>query len=142
MSRLVAKLVLAMFLLPSAAALYCAVFFLLEEELLEPVYAIYDRWSPEIPGNLAPAEREEFNRALFSLTAFSESGAKALPVDFTSPQAVVDEWGMDDGPAEPRKVLPAQAGEQRNRCECIFVRHGDSPRLAGNRIPDVGVFYV
>jgi hypothetical protein len=90
------------------------VFFLLEQELLEPVYAIYNGWSPEMLGNVPLAEREEFNRALFSLTAESDSGPKALPVDFVTPQAVdVDEPRLDAvGPDRfPgwREVVPADS---------------------------------
>jgi anti-sigma factor RsiW len=42
------------------------VFFLLEQELLKPVYAIYP-WAPDL-FNAQPEERQEFDRALFSRT--------------------------------------------------------------------------
>jgi alpha-2-macroglobulin-like protein len=42
------------------------VFFLLEQQLLKPVYAIYP-WAPDLI-NARPEERQEFDRALFSKT--------------------------------------------------------------------------
>ncbi|MEQ8790740.1 MAG: alpha-2-macroglobulin family protein [Pirellulaceae bacterium] len=60
------------------------VFFLLEEELLEPVYAIYNGWSPEALGNLPLVERQQFNRALFSRTAGSVDGLGAVPAQFAA----------------------------------------------------------
>ena len=44
------------------------VFFLLENELLQPVFAIYD-WTPDWTGEIAVEEREIFEQALFSRTA-------------------------------------------------------------------------
>jgi len=47
-------------------------FFTLEQELLRPIYAIYN-WSPDdAPSAAAPAERVEFEQALFSCTAQRE----------------------------------------------------------------------
>jgi uncharacterized protein YfaS (alpha-2-macroglobulin family) len=47
-------------------------FFTLEQELLRPIYAIYD-WSPDDASSAAaPAERVEFEQALFSRTAQRE----------------------------------------------------------------------
>jgi hypothetical protein len=43
-------------------------FFDLEEELLRPIYEIHD-WSPGEAGNAAPAERSQFEQALFARTA-------------------------------------------------------------------------
>jgi hypothetical protein len=66
------------------------VFFLLEEELLEPVYAIYNGWSPETLDNLPLVDRQQFNRALFSRTAGGAVGTNAVPTEFINP--------VDDGP--------------------------------------------
>ena len=79
------------------------VFFLLEEELLEPVYTIYNGWSPEPLRDIPPAERDTFNRALFSRTASSTSGGQAMPVALRAASVaggiqVYDD--IDDGPAD------------------------------------------
>ncbi len=47
-------------------------FFALEQELLEPVYAIYGGWAPElhgIPEDVPVADRNEFQQALFAFTS-------------------------------------------------------------------------
>ena len=49
------------------------VFFLLENELLQPVYDIYDDWTPFAELPLAENEREDFEQALFARTAQSQS---------------------------------------------------------------------
>jgi hypothetical protein len=46
-------------------------FYLLEQQLLQPVFAIYP-WSPDLT-NSKPAEREQFEQALFARTTASES---------------------------------------------------------------------
>ncbi len=60
------------------------VFFLLEQDLLKPVYAIYSGWEPDLPmaGDLPLAERDQFNQALFSRTAAATTGNDAVPIDF------------------------------------------------------------
>ncbi len=88
------------------------VFFLLEQELLEPVYAIYN-WSPDLPGPPGPiplAERTRFEQALFSLTAESAGGQNAMPAGFVAAHGddgasdvVVRQWDemAFDAPAMP-----------------------------------------
>lgn len=48
-------------------------FFLLEEELLKPVYAIYSNWSPDAYPQISSEERGLFEQALFSRTASGAS---------------------------------------------------------------------
>jgi hypothetical protein len=43
-------------------------FYLLEQKLMKPVYAIYP-WSPDLSTSALPAERNEFEQALFSRTS-------------------------------------------------------------------------
>jgi uncharacterized protein YfaS (alpha-2-macroglobulin family) len=62
-------------------------FFLLEEELLEPVYTIYPGWSPALFSELPQAERIEFEQALFSRTAQQAQGGNVLPIAFTGGQS-------------------------------------------------------
>lgn len=47
------------------------IFFLLEQQLLKPVYAIYP-WAPDLLEAVKPEERQEFDRALFSRTVESD----------------------------------------------------------------------
>ena len=54
-------------------------FFLLEQELLEPVYAIYPGWSPDLFTELPFTDRSEFEQALFSTTAQRTEGPRAIP---------------------------------------------------------------
>lgn len=44
-------------------------FYLLEQQLLEPVYAIYPNWMPEASPALPPEQRQELEQAIFSRTA-------------------------------------------------------------------------
>ena len=60
------------------------VFFLLEQELLQPVYAIYSNWGPQLPERIPLVEREQFNQALFSRTAAASTGSDAIPIDLSS----------------------------------------------------------
>ncbi len=53
------------------------IFFLLEEELLEPVYQIYN-WGPGTGRGVPDAERQQFNQALFSRTAGGENDEASL----------------------------------------------------------------
>ena len=62
---------------------------LLEQEMLEPVYAIYPGWSPELFSELPIGERIDFEQALFSRTAAQVEGAEALPEAFFIGGAVV-----------------------------------------------------
>src|SRR5262249_39556203 len=43
-------------------------FFLLEQQLLRPIYAIYP-WSPDLKTSLPPVDQEQFEKALFARTA-------------------------------------------------------------------------
>src|SRR5205085_3525119 len=43
-------------------------FYLLEQEMLKPVYALYP-WSPDLQTSTPPAERVRFEQALFARTA-------------------------------------------------------------------------
>ena len=61
-------------------------FFLLEQELLEPVYVIYPGWSPELFSELPIAQRDRLEQALFSRTVSQAEGSYALPEIF-SPNA-------------------------------------------------------
>jgi len=70
------------------------IFFLLEEELLEPVYQIYN-WGPGAGKGVPAGDREQFNQALFSSTAASESGAASLDFQRGRPAAGA-------APPEPR----------------------------------------
>ncbi|TVS14396.1 MAG: hypothetical protein EA424_19565, partial [Planctomycetaceae bacterium] len=62
-------------------------FFLLEQELLEPVYTIYPGWSPTLFSELPIDERMQWQQALFSATAAGFEGAAALPTAFVSASA-------------------------------------------------------
>ena len=91
-------------------------FFLLGEELLEPVYAIYPGLVPRtVHANCPLLERNEFQQALFSHTARVSVGAQALPADFFGGRGragpACGEAG--DGRTAPIAVAPAsdQAGE-------------------------------
>src|SRR5262249_20796052 len=46
-------------------------FYLVEQELLKPIYTLYP-WSPERPIELPPAERNQFEQALFARTTRTE----------------------------------------------------------------------
>ncbi len=59
-------------------------FFLLEQELLEPVYTIYPGWSPTLFSELPIDDRMQWQQALFSATAAGFEGAAALPTAFVS----------------------------------------------------------
>lgn len=50
-------------------------FYLLEQELLKPVYAIYP-WSPDLTSSTPPADRIELEQAIFSTTAMTEEEAQ------------------------------------------------------------------
>jgi hypothetical protein len=57
-------------------------FFLLEQELLDPVYTIYPGWSPEAFSELPITDRQQWQQALFSSTAAGVEGSAALPAVF------------------------------------------------------------
>jgi alpha-2-macroglobulin-like protein len=59
-------------------------FFLLEQELLQPVYTIYPGWSPTLFSELPIDDRMQWQQALFSATAAGFEGAAALPAAFVS----------------------------------------------------------
>lgn len=62
-------------------------FFLLEQELLEPVYTLYPGWSPELFTELPLTERVQFEQALFSTTARQAEGPRAIPDAFFGTEA-------------------------------------------------------
>ncbi|HJN11718.1 MAG TPA: alpha-2-macroglobulin family protein [Pirellulaceae bacterium] len=67
------------------------VFFLLENELLQPVYAIYN-WTPDWSGEIALEERELFEQALFSRTAAESANSYSLTaVSFPAKQSQVSQ---------------------------------------------------
>jgi uncharacterized protein YfaS (alpha-2-macroglobulin family) len=53
-------------------------FYLLEQQLLKPVYAIYP-WSPDLTASSPPPERDQFDQALFARTAKTERLVGASP---------------------------------------------------------------
>jgi hypothetical protein len=53
-------------------------FFTLEQELLEPVYALYP-WSPDLTTSLPPDEQDRFEQALFARTTRSSNQPGAKP---------------------------------------------------------------
>jgi len=66
-------------------------FFLLEQELLEPVYTIYPGWSPGLFTELPIFDRIQFEQALFSKTVQHIEGPQALPdAFFTGAQQALD----------------------------------------------------
>ncbi|MCA9270114.1 MAG: hypothetical protein KDA41_16645, partial [Planctomycetales bacterium] len=70
------------------------VFFLLEQELLEPVYAIYN-WDPFAGPALPPDDVVQFEQAIFSGAARVNAGYDAVPEEFFVVQSPVAE--MDFG---------------------------------------------
>lgn len=62
-------------------------FFLLDEELLKPVYAVYEQWSPLARGGVPVEVREEFDEAMFSLTSRAVSGPEDTLRTFTQGEA-------------------------------------------------------
>jgi len=62
-------------------------FFLLEQELLEPIYTIYPGWSPALFTELPVGDRTQWQQALFSLTAAGVEGPAALPDAFVNENA-------------------------------------------------------
>lgn len=53
-------------------------FFMLEQELLKPVYAIYNDWNPFDEPELEPEDQRLLERALFARTTYAASGRQAL----------------------------------------------------------------
>lgn len=54
------------------------IFYLLEQEILQPIYAIYP-WSPDASPRLPPQQREEFEQALFVRTTAIDNSGGAQP---------------------------------------------------------------
>jgi len=75
-------------------------FFLLEQELLQPVYTIYPGWNPELFSELPIGQRNQFEQAVFSKTANSIAGANALPAAFFGPRG-----GQNAGPGQPEEAM-------------------------------------
>lgn len=76
-------------------------FFLLEKELLEPVYVIYPGWSPERFTELPLMQQDDFQRALFAGTARVAFGTEALPRDFLGSPAAADSPVEEAAPFDP-----------------------------------------
>lgn len=74
-------------------------FFLLDEELLKPVYAVYEQWSPLARGGVPAEVREEFDEAMFSLTSRAVSGPEDTLRAFTQGEAAFPvRQDFDGGP--------------------------------------------
>lgn len=71
-------------------------FYLLEQELLKPVYAIYP-WAPDLKTSVRPEERQQFEQALFARTV--EVGMNAGPT-----QRQVSRLEMSSFPAKAAAV--------------------------------------
>ena len=78
-------------------------FFLLEQELLEPVYTIYPGWSPTLFSELPIDDRMQWQQALFSATATGFEGSEALPTAF-APTATTPDRIPGRGVTQPRAV--------------------------------------
>jgi hypothetical protein len=69
-------------------------FYLLEQQLLQPIYAIYN-WSPDLTTGTPPAERNQFEQALFARTLRTEGASQAawqsLPRKGSAPAYVAPE---------------------------------------------------
>jgi hypothetical protein len=76
-------------------------FFLLEEELLEPVYVIYPGWSPELFTELPLMQRNDFQRALFAGTSRAAFGIEALPQDFLGSPVAAEASMEEPAPFQP-----------------------------------------
>ena len=72
-------------------------FFLLEQELLEPVYTIYPGWSPELFSELPFTDRSQFEQALFSTTAQQAEGQGAIPAAFFGSASLPSRFGGRGG---------------------------------------------
>jgi hypothetical protein len=64
----------AVFSVLSQSAGLPQLFFTLDQELLKPVYAVYEQWSPGMRSDVPVDVREMFDDAMFSLTARATSG--------------------------------------------------------------------
>jgi uncharacterized protein YfaS (alpha-2-macroglobulin family) len=99
-------------------------FFLLEQEMLEPVYAIYPGWSPELFSELPGVERNRFEQALFSRTAAQAEGARALPETFFSGGQQVFHGDLEGQPSGWPFTLAATSFPDK-------VRHVTERQVAG-----------
>jgi hypothetical protein len=52
-------------------------FFMLEQQLLRPIYAIYP-WSPDLKTSLPPADQDQFEQALFARTVQTTGGSPMI----------------------------------------------------------------
>jgi hypothetical protein len=107
------------------------VFFLLEQELLEPIYAIYN-WDPFADGARPPSDVIQLEQAIFSSTARVNQGdvvpsafiARATTREADRSGDRADFAGGDMEPAMPMEVGPAMLPRQR-----ATVAAADSCRL-------------
>ena len=85
-------------------------FFLLEQELLEPVYVIYPGWSPELFSELPLIDRNRFEQAVFATTVRQAGGVQAIPRVFSTG----DDYSDVDAPplVEEMEVDEMPVGEQ------------------------------
>ncbi len=99
-------------------------FFLLEQELLEPLYTIYPGWSPELFSELPIGQRMEFEQALFSRTARTLSGRNALPGAFAGRDLVRSMRRGRYVGMEPRpdRVPRAQSGSPFTLADASFLQ--------------------
>lgn len=88
-------------------------FFLLEQQLLEPVYAIYPGWSPQLFSALPVADQVQFEQAVFSATAWQAQGYEAAPAAFLPPEPPGAFPGLGPGPGpgpvEGWPMMPPEA---------------------------------
>jgi hypothetical protein len=59
-------------------------FFLLEQQLLRPIYAIYP-WSPDLTTSLPPVDQNQFEQALFARTAQTNATSPRKPTGLDDP---------------------------------------------------------
>jgi uncharacterized protein YfaS (alpha-2-macroglobulin family) len=82
-------------------------FFLLDEELLKPVYAVYEQWSPLARGGVPEEVREEFDAAMFSLTNRASSTPEDLLRTFMQGENLPETNVNFDGGMEPMPFAEA-----------------------------------
>jgi hypothetical protein len=93
-------------------------FYLLEQELLRPVYAIYP-WSPDLTTSVPPAERNRFEQALFARTWQTVGGAQPIRLPQRGPGRMPNETVRAGSPhslaAESFPLKQQQTEQARQR---------------------------
>lgn len=87
-------------------------FFLLDEELLKPVYAVYEQWSPLARGGLPADVREEFDEAMFSLTSRAASGPEDILRTFVEGETLPEANVNLDGGMMPMMIEEIKMPDQ------------------------------